>query len=310
MYQRSHCDETALRDPVRLSRVPEKQQNDWRNEHHWDLTVEQDLRGFSSNVMPNNICLSAVNPTFAGSTLTCSPLQFDAHAGVFFPLPVFVLVVCRQRDVSFLNYLCISCSLHRCFLWVDLTCEPPTLVFFFVASYSTSGTFRDALPPLFLFFNELFHVSIILYFTPTLLSKITYQRWTNVNDNVSALIKPSCVVFLLKLTSVAFFHVDLIQICLIICWICCIRHTVIILCVRAHACLIVVRWWSREHTQYYSTAAGAACDQLSIAGCNCAQADSSSGLLTRVTVTLWPQMDRPPWCELTPRLAVLLLNGR
>lgn len=179
-----------------------------------------------------------------------------------------------------------------------LTCEPPTLVFFFVASYSTSGTFRDALPPLFLFFNELFHVSIILYFTPTLLSKITYQRWTNVNDNVSALIKPSCVVFLLKLTSVAFFHVDLIQICLIICWICCIRHTVIIPCVRAHACLIVVRWWSREHTQYYSTAAGAACDQLSIAGCNCAQADSSSGLLTRVTVTLWPQMDRPPWCEL------------
>lgn len=64
---------------------------------------------------------------------------------------------------------------------------------------------------------------------------------------------------------------------------------------HAHACLIVVRWWSREHTQYYTTAAGAACDQLSIAGCNCAQADS--GLLTRVTVTLWPQMGRRLWCE-------------
>lgn len=72
---------------------------------HWDLTAQQDLRGFSFNVMPN--CLSAVNPTFAGSTRTCSTLQFDTHTLVSFFHFLFVLVVCRQRDVSFLNYLCI-----------------------------------------------------------------------------------------------------------------------------------------------------------------------------------------------------------
>lgn len=74
---------------------------------HWDLTAQQDLRGFSFNVMPNCLLISGESHLCWQHSHLFNVTVWYTHAGVFFSLPVFVLVVCRQRDVSFLNYLCI-----------------------------------------------------------------------------------------------------------------------------------------------------------------------------------------------------------
>lgn len=114
VMKRFKSPQTLLRDPVRLSRVSVQhcQKNSkmtggmhWTS--HWDLTVEQDLRGFSFNVMPNYLLISGESHLCWQHSRLFNVTVWYTHAGVFFSLPVFVLVACRQRDVSSLNYLCI-----------------------------------------------------------------------------------------------------------------------------------------------------------------------------------------------------------
>lgn len=119
VYQRSHCDET-VQIPSNAAQRPcqavpclcstARKTAKWLEEcteHHTEIWQRSRIWGVSPLMWCQTVCLSAVNPTFAGSTRTCSTLQFDTHTLVSFFHFLFVLVVCRQRDVSFLNYLCI-----------------------------------------------------------------------------------------------------------------------------------------------------------------------------------------------------------